>query len=87
MCGGLTGTIRLGRGGTANLAVLGGNLPPSWGPHRAKQLITIGRTKRGRRVARHNGPVARSTRTRTFYWNSVFTPGTNAAPMPSPGHQ
>jgi hypothetical protein len=48
-------------GGTANLAVLGGNLPPSFGTIVRTNMVGSGRTKRGGRVARHNGPVARST--------------------------
>jgi hypothetical protein len=49
-------------GGTANLAVLGGNLPPS-GTHRPRPKSHAGivRSTAGR-VARQNGPVARSTR-------------------------
>ena len=48
-------------GGTANLAVLGGNVPPS----RARQLNSLIResrmSKAWRLVAHRNGPVARST--------------------------
>jgi putative membrane-bound dehydrogenase-like protein len=50
-------------GGTAKLAVLGGNLPPS-GTHqpRRKSHAGVVRSTAGR-VARQDGPVARSTRT------------------------
>ena len=53
-------------GGTANLAVLGGNLPPSFGTVNARINWTIlGAPTGGGRVARRNGLVARSTRNRS----------------------
>ena len=53
----------VGPGGTANLAVMGGNLPPSrahgdrppLGSHSLRSTVGL--------VARQNGPVARSTQT------------------------
>jgi hypothetical protein len=56
-------TIRKGPGGTANLAVLGGNLPPSR-THRQRSAFgeIVVRAAVGL-VARQNGPVARSTGT------------------------
>src|SRR5688572_5489516 len=52
----------VGLGGTANLAVLGGNLPPSrTHGHRSPFSEIVVRTTVGL-VARQNGPVARSTR-------------------------
>ena len=52
----------VGPGGTVNLAVLGGNLPPSRAHNgRPPFSARVGRTAVGR-VARQNGPVARSTR-------------------------
>ena len=58
----LNRTHAVGPGGTANLAVLGGNLPPSR-THDARSPFgaRVVRTAVGR-VARQNGPVARSTR-------------------------
>jgi len=62
------GNYAVGLGGTANLAVLGGNLPSSrthnaHSPFRARVL----RTAVGR-VARQNWPVARSTRNSTEWF-------------------
>ena len=59
-------------GGTANLTVLGGNRPPSFGTvnHRIVSAHSW-RTMSGGRVARRNGPVARSTQTTTAsFWLS-----------------
>jgi len=51
----------LGPGGTANLAVPGGNLPPGWSmPGVCPMPPTFTQAGAGR-VARQNGPVARST--------------------------
>jgi hypothetical protein len=64
-------------GGTANLAVLGGNLPPSrahgdrtpFGSHSLRSAVGL--------VARQNGPVARSTQTpiESFRQNCRPLPG------------
>ena len=49
-------------GGTGDPPVLGGNLPPSFGRSALKPQGSCRRTQGGGRVARRNGPVARSTR-------------------------
>ena len=62
---GLQRNDAVGPGGTANLAVLGGNLPPGRTQNdRSPFSARIVRSAVGR-VARQNGPVARSTRNST----------------------
>jgi hypothetical protein len=52
----------LNSGGTANLAVLGGNLPPSFGTEQSRTSWRFSvRTNSGGRVPARNGPVARFT--------------------------
>jgi len=53
----------VGPGGTANLAVLGGNLPPSRAHGDCTPLGSPSLCSAVRLVARQNGPVARSTQT------------------------
>jgi hypothetical protein len=57
--------MQLVPGGTVNLAVLGGNLPPSFGiaDARSNRQVNLERSTNGGRGTRSNGPVARSTRT------------------------
>src|SRR5213594_4636369 len=50
-----------GLGGTANLAVLGGNLPPSLEHHRRSPFGAAIRSESGGLVARRHGQVARAT--------------------------
>src|SRR5881409_853915 len=50
-----------GTGGTANLAVLGGNLPPSCGHRRCSPFSPCSRRAVVGLVARQNGQVARPT--------------------------
>jgi hypothetical protein len=58
----------VGLGGTANLAVLGGNLPPSLGAQNDSPVSVPRRLQTGGLVARQNGPVAHSTQTSTAWF-------------------
>ena len=70
--------MQLGFGGTANLAVLGGNVPPSQ-THEDRSPLSedVVRLAVGL-VARQNGPVARSTRTSTESFRLSDRPGQGA---------
>ena len=60
---GYTGSVPSIPGGPANLAVLGGNLPPSFGTSQVEPNVRRRHSQSAGLVARRNGPVARSPRT------------------------